>query len=91
EALVAKPCYNTIGVQDLFLVEVTPFSLGIEDVNGDLCIIITRNQTIPLRTKFYPIFTNAYAYQTTATIRVFRGEHKLTKYNVNLIESWIKI
>ncbi|CAF3749229.1 unnamed protein product [Rotaria sp. Silwood1] len=86
EALVAKPCYNTIDVQDLFVLEITPFSLGIEDVNGDLCIIITRNQTIPLRTKFYPIFTNAYAYQTTATIRVFRGEHKLTKYNVNLIE-----
>jgi molecular chaperone DnaK (HSP70) len=48
-----------------------------------MCTIIDRNRTIPLRTQRYPVFTNAYAYQTTATIRVFRGQHKLTKYNVN--------
>jgi molecular chaperone DnaK (HSP70) len=47
-------------------------------------ILISRNRTIPTKTEFYPVFTNAYAYQTTATIRVFQGEHKLTKYNVSL-------
>jgi len=56
--------------------------LGVEDINGQMCTIISRNQTIPLK-KDYSVFTNAYAYQTTATIRVFRGEHKLTKYNVS--------
>jgi molecular chaperone DnaK (HSP70) len=52
-------------------------------MNGYMCTIISRNRTIPLKTQFYPIFTNAYAHQTTATIRVFQGEHKLTKYNVS--------
>jgi molecular chaperone DnaK (HSP70) len=48
-----------------------------------MCIIIRRNTTIPTRSQSNPVFTNAYAYQTTATIRVFRGEHKLTKYDVS--------
>ena len=61
----------------------TSLSLGIEDVNGYMCIIVHRNQTLPFRTQFYPVFTNAYAYQTTAAIRIFSGEHKLTKYNVS--------
>ncbi|CAF1951019.1 unnamed protein product [Rotaria magnacalcarata] len=69
--------------QDLLLLDVTPLSLGIEGMNGHMCIIISRNRTIPCRTEFYSAFTNAYAYQTTAMIRVFCGEHKLTKYNVS--------
>ncbi len=70
-------------LQDLLLLDVTPLDLGIEDVNGHMCTIVDRNRTIPLRTQPYLVFTNAYAYQTTATIRVFQGQHKLTKYNVN--------
>jgi molecular chaperone DnaK len=69
-------------IRDLLLLDVTPLDYGIEDINGHMCTIIDRNRTIPLRTQRYPVFTNAYAYQTTATIRVFRGQHKLTKYNV---------
>ncbi|CAF4680881.1 unnamed protein product [Rotaria sp. Silwood2] len=48
--------------------------------------LIRRNTVIPTRTELYPIFTNAYAYQTTATIRIFEGEHNLTKYNTLLGE-----
>jgi molecular chaperone DnaK (HSP70) len=47
--------------------------------------LIRRNTTIPTRTQLYPIFTNAYAYQVTATIRIFEGEHYLTKYNVRSV------
>ncbi|CAF4106683.1 unnamed protein product [Rotaria sordida] len=39
---------------------------------------------IPTRTQLFPLFTNAYAYQATATIRIFEGEHYLTKYNTLL-------
>jgi molecular chaperone DnaK (HSP70) len=67
----------------LLLLDVIPLGLGIEDMNGHMCTIISRNRTIPLKTQFYSVFTNAYAYQSTATIRVFEGEHKLTKYNVS--------
>ncbi|CAF3983903.1 unnamed protein product [Rotaria sordida] len=47
---------------------------------------IRRNTTIPTRTQLFPVFTNAYAYQTAATIRIFEGEHSLVKYNILLGE-----
>ncbi|CAF0923046.1 unnamed protein product [Rotaria sordida] len=77
---------NDVKDTALLLLDVTPLSLGIEDINGHMCIIIRRNTTIPFRTQFDSCFTNAYAYQTTATIRIFSGEHKLTKYNIFLGE-----
>jgi molecular chaperone DnaK (HSP70) len=69
-------------VCNLLLLDVCPLGLGIEDIHGNMRTLIRRNTTIPMRTQLYPIFTNAYAYQTTATIRIFEGEHYLTKYNV---------
>ncbi|CAF4876795.1 unnamed protein product [Rotaria sp. Silwood1] len=71
---------------DLLLLDVCPLSLGVEDIHGQMHTLIRRNTTIPTRTQFYPVFTNAYAYQTTATIRIFEGEHNLTKYNILLGE-----
>lgn len=56
--------------------------MGIEDMYGHMHILIRRNTIIPMQTSSYPLFTNAYAYQATATIRIFEGEHYLTKYNV---------
>ena len=70
---------------DLLLLDVCPLGLGIEDIHGNMHTLIRRNTTIPTRTEFYPLFTNAYAYQTTATIRIFEGEHNLTKYNVRSV------
>ncbi|CAF1141127.1 unnamed protein product [Rotaria sordida] len=73
-------------VCDLLLLDVCPLGLGIEDIHGSMHTLIRRNTVIPARTELYPIFTNAYAYQTTATIRIFEGEHNLTKYNILLGE-----
>jgi len=72
-------------VCNLLLLDVCPLSLGIEDIHGNMHTLIGRNTVIPTRTEPYPIFTNAYAYQTTATIRIFEGEHNLTKYNVRSV------
>ncbi|CAF1056543.1 unnamed protein product, partial [Adineta ricciae] len=72
---------NPMPMCDLLLLDVCPLGLGIGDIHGQMHTLIRRNTTIPTRTQFWPIFTNAYAYQATATIRIFEGEHKLTKYN----------
>ena len=77
----AKP---EISVCDLLLLNVCPLGLGIEDIHGHMHILVPRYTPIPVRTEFYPIFTNAYAYQKTAIIRLFEGEHRLTKYNVRI-------
>ena len=78
------PMFDT-SLCDLLLLDVCPLGLGIEDIHGNMHTLIRRNTTIPTQTQFYPIFTNAYAYQTTATIRIFEGEHNLTKYNVRSV------
>jgi molecular chaperone DnaK (HSP70) len=70
---------------DLILLDACPLGLGIEDIHGHMHTLIRRNTTIPTRTQFCSVFTNAYAYQTTATIRIFEGEHYLTKYNVRSV------
>ena len=67
---------------DLLLLDVCPLGLGIGDIHGHMHTLIRRNTTIPTRTQFYAVFTNAYAYQTSVIIRIFEGEHYLTKYNV---------
>ncbi|CAF1000231.1 unnamed protein product [Rotaria sordida] len=79
------PTSNT-SICDLLLLDVCPLGFGIEDIHGQMHTLIRRNTTIPTRTQFYSVFTNAYAYQTTATIRIFEGEHNLTKYNTLLGE-----
>ena len=69
-------------VDDLLLLDVCPLGLGIGDIHGHMHTLIRRNTTIPTRTQFHAVFTNAYAYQTSVIIRIFEGEHYLTKYNV---------
>ncbi|UJR38701.1 hypothetical protein I4U23_031367 [Adineta vaga] len=67
---------------DLLLLDVCSLGLGIEDIRGHMHTLIRRNTIILVRTELWSIFTNAYAYQTTATIRIFEGKHTLTKYHV---------
>ncbi|KAI5640826.1 hsp70 protein domain-containing protein [Phthorimaea operculella] len=66
-------------VMDLVLVDVTPLSLGINNLGEITNIIIPRNTTIPVKkTKTYVTVCDN---QTEVEIKVVEGERKMTKDN----------
>jgi len=69
-------------VKGLLLIDVTPFSLGIETNGGVFTPLIQRNTTIP--TKNSRTFSTAQDNQTAVTIRVLEGEHELSAHNLPL-------
>lgn len=66
-------------VTDLLLLDVTPLSLGIETLGGEITHIISRNTTVPTQSR--KVFTTATDGQTTVEIKVYQGEHRLARYN----------
>jgi molecular chaperone DnaK len=74
-------------VKDVLLLDITPFSLGIETPLstgiaipcGAFSRIIDRNTTIP--TKKSQVFSTAKDGQTAVTIRVFQGEREMAANN----------
>ncbi len=69
-------------VQDLLLLDVTAFTLGIQTAGGVMTPLIKRNSTTPK--KETQIFTTNQDDQTTISILVFEGERAMTKYNAFL-------
>ena len=67
----------------MVVLNVIPFSLGIENENGEMEVIIPRNSTIPTkrRKEIFSTFKNNI-------IKVYEGENKLIMYN-NLINEII--
>jgi molecular chaperone DnaK len=65
--------------KNIFLLDVTPLSLGIETQGGVMNVMIKRNSQVP--TKFEEIFTTAEDNQTSVDVKVFQGERPQTKHN----------
>jgi L1 cell adhesion molecule like protein len=66
-------------LKDLRLVDVTPLSLGIETVGGEMYGIIPRNTAIP--TKKTRIFSTGYDNQQSLLLKVYEGEREMVNDN----------
>jgi molecular chaperone DnaK len=66
-------------VTDVLLLDVTPFSLGLETLGGVMTTLIPRNTTIPTRKS--EVFSTAEDSQTAVDVHVLQGERPLAKDN----------
>jgi molecular chaperone DnaK len=69
-------------VKDVLLLDVTPFTLGIETLGGIMTPVISCNTTIP--TKKSEIFSTVKDNQTNVEIHVLQGENEQALQNFNL-------
>jgi len=63
----------------VFLLDVTPLSLGIETMGGVMNTMIKRNTQVP--TEFRETFTTAEDNQSSVDVKVYQGERPQTKNN----------
>lgn len=63
----------------LVILNVIPFSMGVETQGGLMNIIVPKNTKVPAKKKNF--YTTTKDNQTIITIKVFEGERKLTKDN----------
>ena len=68
----------------VFLLDVTPLSLGVEVQGGLMNKMISRNTSIP--TQYTETFTTAYDNQDEVDVKVFQGERPRTADNILLGE-----
>ncbi len=70
------------GVKDIVLLDVTPYTLGIETKDGTFTTLIERNTTIPTRRS--RVFTTVADNQTRVEVHVLQGESDMAAYNNSL-------
>ena len=69
-------------LKDVLLLDVTPLSLGLENISGVMKKLIPRNTTIPVRRS--DIFSTAENNQTMVEIHVVQGEREMAADNKSL-------
>ena len=69
-------------IYNLILVDVIPFSIGIETSGGDMSVFLNRNSTIPRKNTL--IFSIYADNQPSFFVKIFEGESQLTKDNLLL-------
>ncbi|VDK26599.1 unnamed protein product [Taenia asiatica] len=79
---------NSAAMQDLVLLDVTPLTLSMKNLDGTLSTVVKRNTPIP--TKQTQGRQTVYGNQTTVTFKIFEGEraracdnHILDKFTVS--------
>ncbi|WP_459873915.1 molecular chaperone DnaK, partial [Endothiovibrio diazotrophicus] len=87
EDLVALGAAITAGVKtghvkDVLLLDILPFSIGVETWGGVATKLIERNATIP--TKASQTFSTAEDNQTSVTVHVVQGENEFASANYSL-------
>ena len=77
QAAIIRNYDDKVGM--LAILDVFPFSLGIETIGGVMSVLISRNRTILI--KKTQIFSNYVDNQTSISIKIYEGESLLTKNN----------
>ncbi|XP_073306712.1 heat shock cognate 70 kDa protein-like [Primulina huaijiensis] len=76
---------GTLEIRNLVLQDVTPLSLGIEQNDGEMSVVVPRNTTIPTRKEKWGLTTRS-DYQTIVRFPVYEGERPRTGDNIFLGE-----
>ena len=76
-------------ITSVLLLDATPFSLGIETLNGVFAPILKRNVTLPAQAS--QVFTTTQDNQQEVIIRVYQGENQLAVRNTLLGEFVLSI
>jgi molecular chaperone DnaK len=74
--------------KEVYLLDVTPLSLGIETQGGFMTTMIKRNTQVP--SEFKEVFTTAFDDQTEVDVKVFQGERPRVSNNHFLGEFKLK-
>jgi molecular chaperone DnaK len=69
-------------LKDIFLLDITPLSLGLETIGGVMKTLIPRNTTIPVRRS--DIFSTAENNQSQVEVHILQGERQLAEHNKSL-------
>ncbi|XP_052203841.1 heat shock cognate 70 kDa protein-like isoform X2 [Diospyros lotus] len=77
---------NNENVRDLLLIDITPFSLGVETDGGVMTVVIPRNSTIPTSKEM--LFSTCHDDQPEVLIQVYEGERTMASDN-NLMGSFV--